>query len=67
MRLSRNSDQEKQLFFTVFFMSYFYSVNNCKIKIGSNFFLGLMVLKSEGFGLVLALFGIEVKVALVHY
>lgn len=65
--MRRNSDQDKWLFFTVSFMSYFYSVNNYKLKIGSKIVLDLMLLKSEVFVLALALFGIEAKVALVHY
>lgn len=47
--------------------SYFYSVNNYKLKIGSKIVLDLMLLNSEVFVLALALFGIEAKVALVHY
>lgn len=47
--------------------SYFYSVNNYKLKMGSKIVLDLMLLKSEVFVLALALFGIEAKVALVHY
>lgn len=48
------------------FMSYFYNVNNDKLKISSKIVLEHMLLKNEVFVLVPALFGIEIKVALVH-